>query len=335
VLQNGSSGYSYPFAYHIAGLTTESNRQSTANSFFAATAPERATAHLLTTAVELLRGDIPSILKNYRRALFDYQNKFRSLNYAGSEYLNIQFGWQPLIAEYVNAIKVLMGLDRMVYAESNRRKRMWDGPSTSAVTDVGERTFNWTPIPIGTGEKFCATTGTPDLAHPCSYTMTTKSTVKEDYKFTARYSSLVKPNARSNGFVEKAEETLRQLGLIEDPSLVWELTPWSWLVDWAANIGNSLVNAHNLSPLSGRHSVDYAYFTTQLTEVREEEIKVFIKRTSGWAYNDSVVIRPKTYHSTVSRTRSRATPFGFGTQLGSISASQFAILVALGLARSR
>ena len=229
-----------------------------------------------------------------------------------------------------------MGLDRMVYAESNRRKRVWDGPSTSSVSDAATRVLNHDPLVLGSaGEKFRTIEGTPDLAHPWSITTTAKSLVREDYKFTARYSSLVKPNSRSNGFVEKAEETLRQLGLVDDPSLIWELTPWSWLIDWAANIGNSLVNAHTLSPLSGRHSVDYAYFTTCLTEVVEEEVVAVVTNGTGWPSRSYTVLRPRSYFSTVSKTRSRATPFGFGTQLGSISASQFAILVALGLARYR
>jgi hypothetical protein len=319
---SNEAGFSYPFSTHIASLTTATNRQATANSFFAATAPERATAHILTTVVELMRGDIPGILKNYRRALFDYQSKTRSLRYAGNEYLNIQFGWQPLITEYVNAISVLMNIDRMVYAESNRRKRIWDGPSTTSRLDNGLRSLSYDPIPAGTGEKFKVTTGTPDLAHPIRTLSVTKSLVKEDYKFSARYSSLVKPNSRSIGFAEKAEETLRAIGLVDDPSLVWELTPWSWLIDWCANIGTSLVNAHTLSPLSGRHSVDYAYFTTQLTELVEEEISSIVVDDAGWVRNTHTVVRPRSYYSTVSRTRSRATPFGFGTQLGSISAQQ-------------
>jgi len=164
-------------------------------------------------------------------------------------------------------------------------------------------------------------------------TIRTNTLVKEDYRFSSRYSSLVKPNRRSKGFVEKAEEVLRQLGLVDDPTLLWELTPWSWLVDWAANIGNDLVNAHVYSPQSGKHAIDYAYFTTQLTE----SITYELVKLGNPFYADSwqSVVRPNGMHNTRQRTRERATPFGFGTQLGSLNASQFAILVALGLARAR
>ncbi len=329
------SWMTYPLEVSLGSLTTAVQRQGTANAFFSNTAPERPTAHLLTTVVELLRGDIPSLLKNYHRALFNYQSKTRALQYAGSEYLNIQFGWWPLINEYANMLKVLIGLDRMVYSESNRRQRSWDGPSNVTFTgDMANRP--WTNAPLtGGGEKFQYLTGASHYFTPVVYNTRSKSLVREDYKFSSRYSSLVKATSASTGFVERAEEVLRQLGLVDDPTLLWELTPYSWLVDWVANIGNSISNAHTLSPISGRHSVDYAYFTTQLTSVEEDEVRSVSTPIAAWRTRNHRFIRPKGYWSTVQRVRDRATPFGFGTQLGSLSAPQFAILVALGLARSR
>jgi hypothetical protein len=330
------SWITYPYLSSTASLTTAIQRQGTANAFFTDSAPERPTAHILTTVIELLRGDIPSLLKNYRRALFDYKNKTRSLNYVGGEYLNIQFGWMPLIQEYANMIKVFIGLDRMVYSESNRRHRAWDGPSAaSAIADYSGRTLTHRQLVAGTGEKFQYTSGTESFLAPHTWTTREKILVSEDYRFSSRYSALVKPSSKSNGFVERAEEVLRQLGLVDDPTILWELTPWSWLVDWAANIGNSISNAHVLSPLTGRHAVDYAYFTTQLTSVQEQELVSATLAGTAWKTRYEKVLRPNGYFSTVQRVRDRATPFGFGTQLGSLSAPQFAILIALGLARHR
>jgi hypothetical protein len=327
---------SYPYRHDLGSLTTPIQRQGTANAFFTDSAPERPTAHILTTVIELLRGDIPSLLKNYRRALFDYKNKTRALNYVGSEYLNIQFGWMPLIQEYANMIKVFIGLDRMVYSESNRRHRAWDGPSAQSISsDFANRTITHSGLNSGTGEKFQYVSGLASFLTPHTWTTREKILVSEDYRFASRYSALVKPNSKSVGFVERAEEVLRQLGLVDDPTILWELTPWSWLVDWAANIGNSISNAHVLSPLSGRHAVDYAYFTTQLTTVQEQDIVSKTLASTAWKTRYEQLIRPHGYFSTVQRVRDRATPFGFGTQLGSLSSPQFAILIALGLARHR
>jgi hypothetical protein len=328
---------SYPLWSFDASLTTASQKQGTANGFFSESAPERATAHILTTVVELLRGDIPSLLKNYQRALFKHKEKTRALQYAGGEYLNIMFGWLPLINEYANVLKVLISLDRMVYSESNRRHRAWDGPSESTVIDHASVGHVARPYNTGgtTGERFQTISGTPDVGNPGTWSVHCKTLVKEDYRFSSRFSALVKPNSASVGFVERAEEVLRQLGLVDDPTILWELTPFSWLVDWVANIGNSITNAHILSPLSGRHAVDYAYFTTQLTRVVEEELVQFTSAADWFVTFDYSVRDPLGYHSSTSRVRDRATPFGFGTQLGSLNASQYAILIALGLARVR
>ena len=327
---------SYPLWSFDASLTTALQRQGTANGFFAESAPERPTAHLLTTVVELLRGDIPSLLKNYQKAMMNYKRKSRSVSYAGGEYLNIMFGWMPLINEYANVLKVLIGLDRMVYSESNRRHRAWDGPSESSVNDHANIGHVAQPYNTGGfGERFQTISGSPNVGNPGRWNVRASTLVKEDYRFSSRFSALVKPNSKSVGFVERAEEVLRQLGLVDDPTILWELTPFSWLVDWVANIGNSITNAHILSPLSGRHAVDYAYFTTQLTRVVEESPFGFDSARDWFVTFEYAMPTPKGYHSSVSRVRDRATPFGFGTQLGSLNASQYAILIALGLARVR
>jgi hypothetical protein len=112
------------------------------------------------------------------------------------------------------------------------------------------------------------------------------------------------------------------------------MLPWSWLVDWVANIGKDIVNAHTYSPYKGKYAIDYAYFTTQLTEHASWDITRLTPPTGGGRqYVD--VKTPHGFYTTVQRTRERATPFGFGTQLGSLSANQFAILVALGMAKAR
>lgn len=311
-------------------------RQEMHNRFFASTAPELNTASLMVTILELLRGDIPSVLKNFNRTTLRMRKQLklkglqRAANATGSEFLNVTFGWSPIIRDAANVLLVMLTLDRMVYSETNRRKRSFDGPFQETLVD-GSGGPNWYP-PL----SFTTLGGTSTMLTSGQFFWTEKTLVKEDYRYSSRYSAIAKPNSRSAGFADQAEEILRRLGLVEDPTLLWELIPWSWLVDWCTNIGNSITAAHVYSPITGKHAVDYAYVTTQLTVQREVEVQRFVKQ-----HNNSNVITEYTpltkrgYFTSVSRTRDRATPFGFGTQLGSISSSQFAILVALGLAKSR
>lgn len=306
---------------------SSTERQMMANRYFADTAPNLNTASLAVTLAELLRGDVPSVLKNFRRM----QRKSSAAKYIGSESLNVLFGWSPILREVANVLTVMLTIDRMVYSETNRRKRSFDGPSKTVTkkTELGaQQHFNGHNLG---GHQFVQL---PATYSGLQFTTDQTTVYSENYRFSSRYSAIAKPTLRSNGFADKAEEVLGQLGLIDDPTLVWNLVPWSWLVDWCLNLSASITNAHVYSPLRGKHAVDYAYLTSQLTTVNEERL-VSVRKTATTGSYTFYPLNRRGYSVGVSRTRDRATPFGFGTQLGSLSGTQFAILVALGLARSR
>jgi len=123
------------------------------------------------------------------------------------------------------------------------------------------------------------------------------------------------------------------LGLVDDPRLLWDLTPFSWLVDWFSTMGDSIANANTYAPISGKYTVDYAYLTTQ--RVFSSEGHLLNLRGTQTPQTSVNVTRGSAFTTSKTRWRSRATPFGFGTQLASLNATQYGILVALGLARSR
>jgi hypothetical protein len=326
--------YSYgPLAANTASLLsiTPTNRQATANRYFAMTAPDRKIGSLGSTLIELIRGDVPSLLKNFQEMMAAYKNV---RNYAGAEALNIMFGWTPLIQEWANIIKVGMGLERVIYYESFRRKRQWDGPTYSA---------------SGSASSFLSYLGTPYAQFPTlglpgettggssglggSIAATQfRDTAVEDYHFTSKYTGLAKAGRRAESFSDQAMDVAKRMGVIDDPEMIWDLTPYSWLVDWFTTMGESIANANVYSPLSGKYNVDYAYVTTRQTTSYERTL--LRVPSAGWVRSLSVT-SARGEQITVAKWRDRATPFGFGTQLGSLSASQFAILVALGFAKTR
>jgi hypothetical protein len=315
------------------------------NRYFAATAPDKKDASLAVTLIELLRGDIPSVIANFRKAALKYRasdtrayerrSEYRKhkdvANYFGGEYLNIVFGWSPLISDLVGLLKVLITIDRMVYSETNRRQRQWTGPHTETIS-VDTTTFGSRLSNSVTDLQFDIQSGDSSLLSIGSVQRRTTVTLAEDYRLSSRYSSIAKPDSVSNGFVERAEEILARLGLVDDPTLVWELVPWSWLVDWAINLGNSLSNAHTYGITPGRHAIDYAYVTTKLVETQKAEFSPFNLSSTVRSFSP---LRDRGLSICVAKTRARATPFGFGTQLASLNAGQFAILVALGMAQAR
>lgn len=342
----------YAFGTRPISLLSESERSGLQNRLFAATAPNMSTGTLLVTIAELLRGDIPGIIGNFRKmrqrmvklearwkqqAWFTRHDKISTLSrYAGGEYLNVVFGWKPIIDELANILLVLITLDRMVYSETNRRKRHWDGPHSEVSLVTNSVSLQQYPYQGGVaGASLYKEATYPSIPFSVPLgTRTTQRNTSEDYMFSSRYSAIAKPNSASNGFVEKAEETLRRLGLISESTLadLWELTAWSWLIDWVFTIGHSINNAATYSPITGKHSVDYAYLTTQIIQSEETTWKVTSQPSST---KSLVPIKGGGKLYSRSRTRDRATPFGFGTQLASLSSGQFAILVALGLAKWR
>lgn len=114
-------------------------------------------------------------------------------------------------------------------------------------------------------------------------------------------------------------------GAMPSPSLIWELTPWSWLIDWCSNVGDVIANVSSigLDGLCAKHA--YIMGTTS--------------KTATWTGTANFKgVGPVTYSWSASYTgksRSAASPFGFGLTSDMFSVRQWSILSALGLTRLR
>lgn len=326
--------YSFGFPRSDASPLTVSAlaRQATANKLFSSTAPDRKDASLGQTLIELLRGDIPSLLKNFR-SLMDDAMTLRK--YAGSEALNIMFGWTPLINEAANVVKIGMTVERAIYYESFRRKRQWDGPSMrqDLSGNILLSSLN-TPFLSSSLIYPGETQGGSSGGGSVTYSQQKELVAYEDYHFASRYTGLAKAGRRAESFSDQAMDTYKRLGLVEDPTLLWDLMPYSWLVDWFSTMGDSIANAATYSPISGKYSSDYAYLTTQHVVSTEGHLLRKVSGVDPTVLSHSIVSGRSGLICT-SKWRTRATPFGFGTQLGSLNAGQYAILVALGFAKAR
>jgi hypothetical protein len=226
-----------------------------------------------------------------------------------------------------------MNLERVIYYESFRRKRHWDGPSAHSSADAVV-SLNNLSSPYTTAYRHTLPEDVvgPSTGVSYAYDANVTQDDSENYHWASKYTGLAKAGRRAESFSDQASDVFKRLGLVDDPQLLWDLTPYSWLVDWFTTMGDSIANANTYAPHSGKYSVDYAYLTTKRVQSIESRI-ARSRFTAGFSY---ISIRtPFSYGYSTTKWRDRATPFGFGTQLGSLSASQFGILVALGLAQSR
>jgi len=296
-------------------------------------------ASVLATLIELLRGDVPGVLRSLRRHLnlitrmkaSGVKNAAQAL---GSEYLNVTFGWSPIIKDIESSIKVLLQLDRLIFPSDSTRRSVNRVLSTRGATYTGS--IFWT-----TGSCF-ATQTTSGLswdinkftgnsgAVEVQVAGTGSISVLEDYtvRTTARFNTTARPSMSNNGHLDR---TIDLLGLELTPEVIWELTPWSWLIDWFSNMGTVIGNLTNLG--LSNVILNYAYSTARLRSRVGVQGKPTIVSTGNGArqisgYFDSL-------YEIDHKVRIAASPFGFDVSLGSLNTGQWAILTALGLARSR
>jgi len=117
----------------------------------------------------------------------------------------------------------------------------------------------------------------------------------------------------------------RLLGLRITPETLWELIPWSWLVDWFVCIQDALA-VSSMFQTDGL-VLKYGYL------MRHQVLRNTYAVTGTPLYGASV---GAVIHSYVveQKERMKATPYGFGINLNALTSTQWAILAALGLTKA-
>jgi hypothetical protein len=225
---------------------------------------------------------------------------------AGSEYLNTEFGWLPLVRSINDFANVVKNHDEILrkYQEGANRTihREYHWPSESA--------YDWDPTGFGSVPTNGNFTGGGRYQNAgknqwfeVDYVYHLPVTPTQDNKFR-RYGS----NAR------------KLLGIDLTPEVLWNLAPWSWAADWVTNAGDVL---HNVSALGQDGLV-----------IRNGYIMCHTWRTiiDTGQYNGA---GPLCVRKIVTETKFRrpATPYGFGVSYDGLSTRQKAVVLALGISR--
>jgi hypothetical protein len=248
-------------------------------------------------------------LSGLRENLFNFKQ-------LGSEYLNVEFGWKPFLNDLRKLFDFQQGLAKQLeqLRRDNgkvvrRRGTITKAESSSVSQDTGTIGL----YPALATQFYDSSSG---LVHRRSLTTTTFSR----YWFSGAFRYWI-PDIGSDQWTSRAKRAL--LGVNPSPSLLWEVLPWSWLVDWFSSVGDSINNmssnaAENLVILYG-----YSMGTSSTVEHAEASSRLV---NAGW------VSSSQTRTSYVKR-RVKASPFGFGISLPDLSVRQLAILSALGLSK--
>jgi hypothetical protein len=271
---------------------------------------------------------IPALLVTGNKAAFKstLKKQTKRLHDAGSDYLNVQFGWIPLLSDVRKIATALAVATVAISGDSLSTHRRREKPGVEFVNS-GKPTnlayFNRI-ISADLGSNTGSLTGVSNLLH----SIWVSQTKTVDYSFEAEFLRLPEAQVDFGPYLNKLNELMRW---DITPSDLWQLAPWSWLVDWFFDIGGQLESWQ--SATSNRILSLYAY---GMRDERRSTTTIVsdIRGVTGVDY-----IGPKSiYYRSDYRRRQRlkANPFGYILNpLNQLSAGQLAILGALGLTKTR
>lgn len=304
---------------HEVNLTSDFNLRAKGATAISRTSPVDSRAEALTSISETLKDGLPAMA-----GVSTWRDRTQISKGAGSEYLNAQFGWVPLISDvravadsYKKSAKILEQLQR----DAGRRvRRRYEFPVERETTVVRHITSNG-GAQLQSGNAV-ALDGSYWSNHNGSLVQT--RTIKRKTWFAGAFTYHMPAGKTQMDKVLRAYQMSDHLyGTGLTPDVLWNLTPWSWATDWFANTGDVLANISN-AMLYGQ-VLPYAYVMEKTTILDEHRTEApgFILGSSAYT---------ATVKTTVQR-RIRATPFGFGLTYDGLDAYQLSIMAALGLTR--
>lgn len=258
-------------------------------------------------------------LKSAPQMLFKRLSSFRNL---GSNYLAYQFGWKPFLSDLRNWYESIIKIDRQIeqLCRDNGRwiRRRGDVFQKTETASSSNRASLY-PV-YGMTWSDCTTT----------HTLTERAWFSGAFRYYI-------PGLMSQKWGKvKAIQQLWDLEIT--PEQLYNLIPFSWLLDWFSNTGDVISNY--MASVNESLVAKFAYIMYETSEQYSHQVTVFPQ----WSVRDPVLgwkrcdPGPTICSNTITRTnknRAAAEPFGFDFSFGSLSGYQKSILLALGLANSR
>lgn len=240
---------------------------------------------------------------------------------AGDEYLNVEFGWKPLVRDVQSFATSVRNSEEIL-------KKFEDGAGK-----LSRRTHTF-PTELVVGDEIVInpiTTLMPPV-HGLHYgpepggALTKQTTSRTERWFAASFMYAIPPRGTPQNYSAKANKLL---GTNLSPEMLWNIAPWSWAADWAGNAGTI---ATNLSLFNSDCLVmPWNYIMERKT----------IVDTYTWrSFSDKCYRNYPGRHSasqeltTVMKYRQSGTPYGFHVDWPDFTAAQLAILASLGMSRA-
>lgn len=284
------------------------------------TAPEAGLAQFLAE----LREDLPKVVGLEAFRAFRHLPSFFRKSVAG-EALNLQFGIIPSVGDIRSLAQSVLKANKIV-AQFQR-----DSGKTIRRRRTVREDRSYVDHGVVQGFPAMATYGSNpntigEFYDPYSGAVLRISDVyTERIWFSGAFSyHLDQASSYLGEMTRYSQQADRLLGTDLSIDLIWELTPWSWLLDWWTNLGGFFANVDAFA--KDNLVLKYGYVMHQIGAVRERTIAGMVPVENGTGPGST-----STWSEVISKTRTRATPYGFGLNPADWSPQRWAILGALGL----
>lgn len=285
------------------------------------TIPNKPIADMANALGELRSaGGVPRIMGT----ILSLRSRAAFVRSAGKEYLNSVFGWTPLIKDIQSIAGAVLKSNDIVQqylADSGKNiYRQYTFPEIHTNLSLNNNVFATNVFSGFSSNDSQIFTGTGVDGRLAQVT-------NHDRKiwFTGSFSYYLSSGIDPAGQMRLYASLARKIvGARISPEVLWELQPWSWLVDWVFNIGQILENIESFQTDGLVMRYGYLMCTDVVT-------------TDVVAYRHGLLDRfgPITRRTVVTRKqRIRATPYGFGLDPTTWSPERWAILVALGMTKT-
>lgn len=305
----------------------------------AACSPGNPIAQTATALGELLQ-DVPHI-----PGISLWESRLRAIGTlaaAGDEFLNVVFGINPTLGDMGDFLKAVHKVDGVVdqfIRDAGRVvRRGFNFPMESSTTvDTLPNTFS--PVggmranltPSYSWNYFAPWYG---CAVPVRETIRTRTTERSIW-FSGAFTYHLPDGYDAHSRSDRRKLMAKLFGAEPDLNTLWNLTPWSWAVDWVFDAGTFVKNLQNHISYGTVLRYGYVMETTITTDTFSAGQPVpGVTQYPGFEGNlpPYPVVSPVTLRRTTKK-RVQANPFGFGLTWDGMSTTQKAIAAALGITR--
>lgn len=268
-----------------------------------------------------LPGQLKTTAEGFHKAwkeIGGQRGAFMNPRNVADQFLNLQFGWLPFINDIRKFTDLADKYDKRLKQMARDNNRWIRRRGTMEKSKArSEQQLITTPqvYPALPTQLYKAKGG------KYGFTQLSRET-STDCWFSGAFKYYIPSLDDPTDQLSKVRNFLQLYGLQINPTLLWEITPWSWLVDWVSNVGDVVDNA--TSTLFDNMAAKYAYLMQHTTDGYINDTTIFLQSGDvhcSWSCGVDCKIRVA------------ADPFGFDLGWDDFSPRQLAILAALGITR--